>query len=142
MTRLSTFAAIALIAVGLSACKTAEESLRESGSQPLSMAETQELLTGTTFDARNTAGQEWFEYHAPDGTLYAGDGESWRKTGEWWVNDAGEYCLTMPGWSDATNRCQPIYETESGYRTFWQDGRPYMTVTVMQGDAKDLASKN
>lgn len=139
MSRLLSLSAVVVLVAGLSGCKTAEESLREAGNQPLSKTQAQEVLSGNTFDARNVSGQAWFEYHAPDGTLYAGDGDSWLKTGEWWVNDAGEYCLTMPGWNNATNRCQPIYKVDAGYRTFWQDGRPYMTVSVMAGDAKDLA---
>jgi len=146
MKRLAAIAAIAVLTTGLAGCKTAEQAAQEAGKQPLSAQEMSTIADGNTFAARNVSGQEWFEYHAGDGTLYAGAGKSggssWLREGEWWVNDAGEYCLTMPGWSNATNRCQPVYRTDDGYEAYWQDGRRYMTFQVLDGDPEDLDPRN
>ena len=136
-----------LMAAGLllAACQTAESGLREAGGGRLAGNALVQALEGVTFDARNTSGQRWYEYHASDGMLYAGGGDrdrSWIRKGIWWIAD-GEYCLTMRHWSRGTERCQPVYALEDDrLRTFWSDGSRYMTASTAPGDTQGLADQH
>ncbi len=135
----------ALVRLGRQCVRSAEVRLRATGARPLDGQRMYELLKGNTFAARNAAGQHWYEYHAPDGTLHAGAGASgrhvWSARGAWWIDREGRYCVDVPRWSYAHDRRVAVYETADGYTAFFHDGRHYMTFRMLKGDPEELSGR-
>ncbi|HEX2581009.1 MAG TPA: hypothetical protein VHL08_03445 [Dongiaceae bacterium] len=76
-------------------------------------AEIHAVLDNLTIYGRYVSGEDWIEYHLPDGrTAY------WEKgcthPGKWWIEDTGQVCYSYRDYNDGRPNCFLMYRSKNG----------------------------
>lgn len=121
---------IILIICGmLVACKTTEESLRESGNKPLSSTKIKQLFSGKTGSGTSSKGRSYQVTYNTDGTAVLSSG-SYSDSGKWWVEGKDTYCSQWTKLRDGAKRCLHIYDIGDKFQSVDMDGYASSTFTL------------
>ena len=129
--------AIAVLALSLASCKTAEESLKEAGNKPLNASEIKTLLSGNTLNGRTEQGYNFVTYYHPDGTAHL-KSKKYDESGKWHVDGANGYCAQWPSASEGKTHCRHVYKMGGRYQFIRPDGSDSSTFTIEKGNPQKL----
>jgi hypothetical protein len=108
----------AVVVIGLSGCKTAEQALLESGVKPMHEAQMREEFIGNTLYGETESGRRWIEYLDPNGTArtkWVANGAT--QKGTWSMKDFRS-CFSYEGNNAGIPLCFTTYKNEDGVTAF------------------------
>ena len=127
---MKTLAIVAAMCLALVACKTAEESLMESGKKPLTSAQIKELYSGKTMNGTSTSGRSFQVSFKADGQA-SFSGGNLSDTGKWWAEGSNLYCSQWTKIRKGEKSCRRVYDLGNGkYQSVQLDGSESSTFSV------------
>ena len=101
-------------------------------------AEIKKTLDDLTIYGRYVDGENWIEYHLPDGrTAYWEKGCTY--PGKWWIEN-GQVCYAYPTWDNGRPQCFMVYQSAQLTHIVWLD--PATGEQWLISNITDLAAGN
>lgn len=126
-----------MLSLALASCKTAEESLKESGNKPLSSTQIQKLLANSTISGTTSRGFDYAVYYKSDGTMRL-KSRKYDETGKWRAVAPDKYCRVFPSLNNGQEICRHWYKTGKSYRSVKMDGTHSSDFKVVPGNPRKL----